>query len=437
MDIISFLLGYTSGKNGSNGNVSGVEEIDLALDEINGEIVGETTKKLAYLAETKSLIKAALIEKGQAVSDTDTFRSYADKVLAIETGGGSVEGVHYVTFMSQDGTTELYKRPVADGDDCADPVTRGYISTPTKESTAQYSYTHNGWATAPNGSANSNALKAVTEDKTVYAAFKATVRSYTVTYYDSDGATVLKTESLAYGTTPSYAPTKTGYQFDGWTPAVAAVTGNASYTAQWTEVSETITGTFTSGATWELVVTGQTAKMTLGGNGKMDDYASAAKQPWANYRTQINSISIGSGITSIGNYSFTDCIGLTEVTIPSGVTTIGGNAFRGCTGITQINLNEGLTTINTRAFCLSTWEVQKYPIASIVIPASVTRIYTEAFRGWKITSATFVDPAGWEVSEISMTSSSWTTLTQTALANTATAATYLDKTYYGHFWKKS
>lgn len=48
----------------------------------------ETTKKLAYLAETKSLIKAALIEKGQAVSDTDTFRSYADKVLAIEAGGG-------------------------------------------------------------------------------------------------------------------------------------------------------------------------------------------------------------------------------------------------------------------------------------------------------------------------------------------------------------
>lgn len=51
----------------------------------------ETTKKLAYLAETKDLIKAALIEKGQAVSDTDTFRSYADKVLAIETGGVTKE----------------------------------------------------------------------------------------------------------------------------------------------------------------------------------------------------------------------------------------------------------------------------------------------------------------------------------------------------------
>lgn len=44
-------------------------------------------KKLNYLSETKDLIKTALIEKGQAVTDSDTFRSYADKVLAIQSGG--------------------------------------------------------------------------------------------------------------------------------------------------------------------------------------------------------------------------------------------------------------------------------------------------------------------------------------------------------------
>ena len=38
-----------------------------------------TEKKLAYLQGTKDAIKAALIEKGQTVSDTDTFRSYAEK----------------------------------------------------------------------------------------------------------------------------------------------------------------------------------------------------------------------------------------------------------------------------------------------------------------------------------------------------------------------
>ena len=49
-----------------------------------------TENKLAYLQETKDAIKSALIEKGQTVADTDTFRSYADKVLAIEGGGSDL-----------------------------------------------------------------------------------------------------------------------------------------------------------------------------------------------------------------------------------------------------------------------------------------------------------------------------------------------------------
>ena len=73
------------------------------------------------------------------------------------------------------------------------------------------------------------------EDRTVYANFASTVRYYTITYYDSDGTTVLKTESLAYGTVPSYTPTKSGYDFAGWEQELVAVTGEASYTATWTE----------------------------------------------------------------------------------------------------------------------------------------------------------------------------------------------------------
>lgn len=50
-----------------------------------------TEKKLDYLQGTKDAIKNALIEKGQAVSSTDTFRSYADKIREI-TGGGDSDG---------------------------------------------------------------------------------------------------------------------------------------------------------------------------------------------------------------------------------------------------------------------------------------------------------------------------------------------------------
>ena len=150
-------------------------------------------------------------------------------------GSGDYSDVHFVTFMSEDGTTELYKRPVADGDDCADPVIRGLISEPTKESTAQYNYTHVGWSASANGALDENILKAITADKTVYANFAAVLRYYTITYYDEDGTTVLKTESLAYGTMPNYVAEKEGFGFKGWTPELATVTGNASYIAVWTE----------------------------------------------------------------------------------------------------------------------------------------------------------------------------------------------------------
>lgn len=44
-----------------------------------------TQKKLNYLSDTKSAIRNALTEKGVEVSDSDTFRSYADKIAGIET----------------------------------------------------------------------------------------------------------------------------------------------------------------------------------------------------------------------------------------------------------------------------------------------------------------------------------------------------------------
>lgn len=47
--------------------------------------------KLDYLQDTKQAIKTAIQGKGQSVSDTDTFRSYADKINAITTGGGVSE----------------------------------------------------------------------------------------------------------------------------------------------------------------------------------------------------------------------------------------------------------------------------------------------------------------------------------------------------------
>lgn len=59
-----------------------------------------TSDKLNYLIGTKNAIKEAIVEKGVEVSESDTFRSYADKIKSIEAGGSSNIRKSYATNYS-------------------------------------------------------------------------------------------------------------------------------------------------------------------------------------------------------------------------------------------------------------------------------------------------------------------------------------------------
>lgn len=85
-----------------------------------------TADKLAKLAETKSNIKQAIIDKGVSVSDTDTFASYAGKIGQISGGGGipnyiapknNVNGVYKqdntATSFNLNGATDIYQYTLA------------------------------------------------------------------------------------------------------------------------------------------------------------------------------------------------------------------------------------------------------------------------------------------------------------------------------------
>lgn len=73
--------------------------------------MGTISEKLTYLEETKELIKQAIVDKGVEVNDTDTFRSYADKISEIEGGGGGGETVTFtpssISFAKQTDLTEM------------------------------------------------------------------------------------------------------------------------------------------------------------------------------------------------------------------------------------------------------------------------------------------------------------------------------------------
>ena len=55
-------------------------------------------------------------------------------------------------------------------------------------------------------------------------------------------------------------------------------------------------------------------------------------------------------VTSIGNYAFYECYGLTSVTIPNSVTSIGDRAFYKCSGLTSVTIPNSVTSIGNTAF---------------------------------------------------------------------------------------
>ena len=142
----------------------------------------------------------------------------------------------FLYFYNDTGTTLLYTQSITDGADGAYSD-----NTPSKSSTAQYTYSFAGWSKKPGGSADSTALKAVVADRNVYAAFTATIRKYTVYFYN--GSTLLqKVENVAYGGSATYTggiPVKTGvddpemYEFKEWQPSGKNITGNTTCYAQY------------------------------------------------------------------------------------------------------------------------------------------------------------------------------------------------------------
>ena len=84
---------------------------------------------------------------------------------------------------------------------------------------------------------------------------------------------------------------------------------------------------------------------------------------------------IPNSVTSIVDYAFYGCSGLTSLTIPNSITSIVDYAFAGCSSLTSITIPNSITSIGNEAFagCSS--------LSSVTIPNSVTSIGTAAFSG--------------------------------------------------------
>ena len=184
------------------------------------------------------------------------------------------------------------------------------------------------------------------------------VTTYTVSFNANGGAGTMANQTFTYGVSTVLKPnafTKNGYTFAGWSKTAG---GSVVYD-DGALVSNLVSpgGSITLYAVWTAVSSDFEIV-----NGMLTGYNGTG-----------GAVTIPSGVTSIGDYVFRSCDGLTSVTIPEGVTSIGGDAFSYCSMLKSVTIPSSMMRIGNWAFdgCSS--------LASITIPEGVICIGEGAF----------------------------------------------------------
>lgn len=125
--------------------------------------------------------------------------------------------------------------------------------------------------------------------------------------------------------------------------------GGANYHSKLTIASNGNCGTsgHESDVTWSLTTGGA---LTISGTGAMKNYGDTDEVPWNSNKSSITSVVIESGVTTIGDFAFSECANLASVSIPASVTSIGHNAFYESANLTSISIPASVTSIGSYVF---------------------------------------------------------------------------------------
>ena len=249
----------------------------------------------------------------------------ANYTISYTPGTLTVQSKKYtVTFQNEDGT-QLQSSEVEWGET---PAYTG--ETPTKDATAQYTYTFAGWTPE---------IVAVTEDATYTATYSSTLR--TNGYCGTDDP-------------------KT------------------------TDVDESVN------VTWNYNTSTKT--ITIAGSGPMMYYNSVQNgenwnngAPWRAFANEVEHVVISDGITYVGSNTFAHCPNISSVTLPTDqqLYEIGPGAFGDCTSLTSIDIPMSVNKINDGAFAgcsnlasvtLGYGDGATFTIGTDVFPATTTII---------------------------------------------------------------
>ena len=152
------------------------------------------------------------------------------------------------------------------------------------------------------------------------------------------------------------------------------LTGTSVTTVQWTP-----THNYAAPGDYDIKLT-CTGTMGFYGNNSNNEYGGLLR--YVNgpdgrnkvYQNAVQAVYCADSVTSIGQYTFNNCSGLSSITIPDSVTSIDNSVFNGCSGLSSVTIPDIVTSIGQYAFntCYGLGELHFLPTS----PPTVTNANT-------------------------------------------------------------
>ncbi len=139
----------------------------------------------------------------------------------------------------------------------------------------------------------------------------------------------------------------------------------------------------------------ETGKLTISGTGAMYDYTSRKGLPYFHLLSEVKSVVIENGVTTIGNYAFQYMTNLTSVSLPESLRIVGTFAFGYCEKLTELSIPEGVIYVGSKTF-------SSCKLTKLNLPGTLKYIDMKCFDGATVADVYYNGTAAaWDLIEIS------------------------------------